>query len=229
MQRGSAEGSSLRLFVAILLPEAVKDELAKAQAEMHRSLSSASVRWAQREQFHLTLKFLGEVEADLVDSLTKALEGACQPFGQLHLHAQRIGFFPNDRRPRVVWVGIEDQNHNLSKLQQAVDAALREFSSEDPETRGTPLGRPAADRGARHGGLRRARPPSAHEFSGHITLGRIRDARPAEAEALASLAGRMADRSFGHWAADRIHLMRSELLPSGARHSALASVQLPAP
>ena len=66
------EPEHYRLFIALTLPEAVKAELEEAQAELRRALRQARVSWTRVEQFHLTLKFLGTVEAPRVDALVAA-------------------------------------------------------------------------------------------------------------------------------------------------------------
>src|SRR5215831_5376547 len=135
----------LRLFVAILLPETIKNSVEQAQAKLRQALTDVPVRWSRREQFHLTLRFLGQVEATLAPALTEALQVACQRFAPLRLRATRIGFFPNQRLPHIVWVGIEDLHQQLPALQRAVQSATQNFTTEEPES----------------------------TFTGHVTLGRI--------------------------------------------------------
>src|ERR1039458_10598341 len=96
-----ADTEQFRLFVAVTVPESVKAKMEEAQAELRRVLPQRSVRWARREQFHLTLRFLGDVEAARVEALGEAIRAACRGFGALHLHAERVGFFPDLRHPRV--------------------------------------------------------------------------------------------------------------------------------
>ena len=172
--------------------------MAEAQAAMRRVLPGPSVRWARREQFHLTLRFLGDVEAARVDALGEALRNACRDFGTLQLRAQGVGFFPNERYPRVVWGGVRDQAEQLPRLQQVVEAATEAFTTEKKEER----------------------------FTGHLTLARIKGIRREEAAALAQVAAGMADRLFGQWTGYRVELMRSELMPQGARHTCLGSFAL---
>ena len=69
---------------------------------MRRAAGDARVRWTTREQFHLTLRFLGNVEDQKLEPLTAALQIACRECGALQLRAEKIGFFPNPRSPRVV-------------------------------------------------------------------------------------------------------------------------------
>src|SRR5580765_2293543 len=108
--------SAFRLFVAISLPDEVKAEVARAQQEMRCALPGGIVRWTKREQFHLTLKFLGNVEVARVNALTTALRSAVGAFAPLQLRAVRIGFFPDTRFPRVLWVGIHDEKDVLPRL-----------------------------------------------------------------------------------------------------------------
>jgi 2'-5' RNA ligase len=193
-----AEGEQFRLFIAVTLPEEVKAKLAAAQAELRQALPAPSVRWTRREQLHLTLKFLGDVDAALVRPLEEAIRAACRGFSALQLCIERLGCFPDLRYPRVVWTGVQDQAGQLPRLQQAVDAATRSFTAEQKEER----------------------------FTGHITVARIKAIRRPEAEALGQAAAGMADRLFGQWTAGEVELMRSVLSPQEARHTSLAAIAL---
>ncbi len=195
---GMAESEQVRLFVAATVPEGVKGKIEGAQAALRKVSPDRNVRWARREQFHLTLRFLGDVEASRVEALGETLRSACRGFGALQLRAQGVGFFPNERYPRVVWVGVRDEAEQLPRLQQVVEAATEAFTTERKEER----------------------------FTGHLTLARIKGIRREEAEALAQVAAGMADRLFGQWTGYRVELMRSELLPQGAQHTCLGSFAL---
>jgi len=187
-----------RLFIALAIPEEVKAKITAAQADLRRALPDRSVRWARSEQFHLTLRFLGDVEGARVEALGEAIRTACKRFGSLHLRAEGVGFFPDRRHPRVVWVGVHDQAEKLPRLQQTVGAAAEAFTTETKED----------------------------QFTGHVTLARIKGIQRSEAETLVEAVERMADRLFGQWTVCQLELMRSELLPQGARHSSLASLPL---
>lgn len=187
-----------RLFVAISVPEEVKDEIERAQGELRRAAAGRRIRWTTPEQFHLTLRFLGNVEAHRVGELTEALREACKRFAPLRLRAEGLGFFPDARRPRVVWLGAQDRETVLPRLQSAVQAATQMFTTEEPEER----------------------------FRGHITLGRIKSLQRSEGKALAELGAGMAKRAFGEWTAREVELLRSELLPTGASHTCQATAPL---
>jgi 2'-5' RNA ligase len=187
-----------RLFVALAVPDDVKSKLGAAQADLRRVLPDLNVRWARPEQFHLTLRFLGDVEAARVEALTAAIRAACSGFGALHLRSERIGCFPERGYPRVVWVGVRDESEQLPRLEQLVESATEGFTSQAKEER----------------------------FTGHLTLARIKGIKRSEAEALGKAAAGMADRLFGQWTACQIELIRSKLLHQGAQHTSLASISL---
>jgi 2'-5' RNA ligase len=189
---------TFRLFIAISLPENVKDEIEKAQNELRSALPGDSVRWTKRTQFHLTLKFLGDVEARRAEELAESLRRACGSFAAVQLHAARIGFFPPRGFPRVIWVGLEDAGGELPALQKAIEHAVAGFTHEKAE----------------------------EKFSGHVTLGRARNIRRPQAELLVTLARGMAGRRFGEWRANEVELIRSELMSGGSRYTTLASARL---
>ncbi|HXS67255.1 MAG TPA: RNA 2',3'-cyclic phosphodiesterase [Candidatus Polarisedimenticolia bacterium] len=196
IEDGGSSAGGLRLFVAISPPEDVKDQIEKAQRELRDVLQENSVRWTKRDQFHLTLKFLGNVAAPRVAELIESLRVACSQFKALPLHAERIGFFPNMRYPRVVWAWVHDGGEFLPKLQQAIESSVKNFTVEEPEG----------------------------EFTGHVTLGRVQRIKRPQAEILAKKALEMVNRSFGEWTANNIELIRSELLPGGSRYTTLAEI-----
>jgi RNA 2',3'-cyclic 3'-phosphodiesterase len=187
-----------RLFVAVTVPEGVKDAIEKAQAQLRRAAPEGHVRWTRRDQLHVTLRFLGNVEAGRVAPLTEALQGCCQQFAPLHMRAEQIGFFPDSRFPRVVWVGVQDALDQLRLLQGAVQTATAAFTTEEAEER----------------------------FAGHVTLGRVKGLRRPDAETLAGAAARAAEAPFGQWVAKEIEIIRSELSPKGALYTSLAGVAL---
>ena len=180
------------------LPEHVKDEIERAQEELRGALPEDCVRWTKRVQFHLTLKFLGDVEPRCVDPLTHALRLACEGFSVLPLRAESIGVFPSLRRPRLIWVGVDDARARLPLLQHTVETAAAGFTSEGRE--GT--------------------------FTGHVTVGRCRMIRRPQIDLLAELVKVREHRQFGEWTADRVEVVRSEPGPGGSRYTTLSAIPL---
>jgi len=189
-----------RLFIAITVPEEVGTKIEEAQAELRRALPESTVRWARRDQFHLTLRFLGNVEARFTEPLAQAVRDACRGFAAFRLHAEGIGFFPDARAPRVIWVGVKDRQNGLFQLQQAVEAVVCNFTAETAEGK----------------------------FAGHVTLGRIKELRRAETEVVGRLVSGMAQRVFGEWTAANVEIMRSVLSSEGVRYASLTTVPLAA-
>jgi RNA 2',3'-cyclic 3'-phosphodiesterase len=188
----------VRVFIAVRLPEPVKDQIARTQNELRDALPGKSFRWTRPEQFHVTLKFLGNVESDRLEDLSRSVRLACEGFGILELSAAGIGAFPTLRRPRGVWTHVEERRQRLLLLQRIVDETTAGFTSERP-----------------------------HEaFTGHVTMGRCKAIARAETATLARLALTMGDRHFGEWTADDIAIIRSELASGGPRHTTLATVRL---
>jgi len=196
--RGSESVETCRLFIAMSLPVHVQDEIERAQEELRGALSGDCIRWTKPVMFHLTLKFLGDVEPRRVDALTDALRLACEGFGVLPLRAESIGVFPDLRRPRLIWVGVDDARKRLPLLQHAVEAAAAGFTSEGPE--GT--------------------------FIGHVTLGRCKTIKRAQIDMLAELTKVMENRQFGEWTADTVEVVRSEPGPGGSRYTTLSAIPL---
>jgi len=104
----------MRLFIALQLPQPVKDALADAQAR----LSGHALRPVDPAAMHLTLQFLGEADAALVPPLLAGL--AAIPTPPIRLRLDGVGAFPNPRRARVVWAGVAGDTAALADLQRAV-------------------------------------------------------------------------------------------------------------
>lgn len=187
-----------RLFVAITVPEAVREAMLRVQRELQPLAPRGVVRWTKPEQFHLTLRFLGDVSTDCVAGLQDSLRAACSGIPSLQLRAEGLGFFPNARSPRVIWIGINDGENRLLNLQREIEAAVQPFTAEQ-------------------GGER---------FAGHVTLGRFQQPDHINIKALSDLAAAMKSRTFGEWATREVELIRSELSPTGARHTSLAAFPL---
>jgi len=188
----------LRLFVAIAIPEPVRDEIIRVQRELQPLVPRNVARWTRPDQSHLTLRFLGDVSADSVENLNKSVAAVCRNAQPLSLRAEGVGFFPNPRSPRVIWVGIYDGAGRLMDLQQQIETAVGPFSREAGEK----------------------------NFTGHATLGRLRNPRPTDTRDLVARAQALEKRLFGEWTAQEVEIVRSELSSAGARHTLLAAFKL---
>ena len=181
----------LRLFLAIPVPETVKAKLRRLQQELQPLLPPQAVRWARPEQFHLTLKFLGNVPAENVEALSKAAREVCSATPPLRLRAEGTGLFPNDISPRVFWVEIKSEDGRLQLFQQQLEAAVERFAEKQ----------------------------EAKKFASHVTLARLDRLRRDAVEKF-MMRARM-DKRFGEWTAKEIELVQSQLMPTGALYAIL--------
>lgn len=119
----------MRLFVALEIPAAVRDNLATLVKDLRNSEPKA--RWVRPENLHVTLKFLGETPSEKLEDIRKALS-AVHSEQPVELDFRGLGFFPDERRPRVVWAGV-DASPNVQSLAASIDQALEKigFPRED--------------------------------------------------------------------------------------------------
>jgi 2'-5' RNA ligase len=211
-----------RLFVALPVAEVAREAIAHAQAQIRRTLPEGAIRWTRPEQFHLTLQFLGDVGAPRVDPLIESLRAACKGFQPMHLRLRELGAFSNWRRPRVIWVGVEDSLHRLTELHHAVEAACSSFVfTKLRRTSDKDLHEAATQAGGGHAGS-----AVEEEMASHITLGRIKKLNRLEALTLRDAATAVSSGLAAEWTAGKVEIMRSVLAAEGAQHTLLAAISL---
>jgi 2'-5' RNA ligase len=110
----------MRLFVALDFPDNVRQALRDLMEKLRRE--SRGPRWVRPEGMHVTLKFLGETDAKKLDPIRVAL-AQIHSTSEVEMHFRGLGFFPNERRPRVLWCGIA-ASPNLGELAASVEGAL---------------------------------------------------------------------------------------------------------
>lgn len=181
--------SSVRAFLAVPLPDALKSSIATLQKSLAAQISG--VRWSRPENLHLTLRFFGETTQETLERVKVSMlsvKGCSRPFD---VTVRSLGAFPNPIRPRVVWLGFEPAE-KIRRLHAACADCL--------QTAGiAPEGRP---------------------FVPHLTLGRLRSPGGNLAEAVA----RHEQTVVGTFRVRSLVLYESRLLPGGAEHSPLATV-----
>jgi len=184
----------MRLFFAIELTDDVQDLLDEATTSLRAE--APDLAWVDREKRHLTLKFLGDVVEEALPRLAAAADRATQRHGPLEMSVREVGAFPNFRRARVVWIGVE-QERRLELLHHDLELACE---SEGFEVEGRP-------------------------FRPHITLARVRNPLPVDRmKAFARVARSVRVRASVP--VERITLFESILAPSGARYRCVHSATL---
>jgi 2'-5' RNA ligase len=189
----------IRSFVAIELPDAMQLALREVGDRLQLQVPDGCVRWTRVSGIHLTLKFLGNVaEADL-PKIQSALAEVAQRHVPFVVTVTGLGCFPNTRRPRVLWVGVEEETGKLKALQRDVEKSL------------FPLGFEMEKR----------------PFHPHLTLGRTqRSIRSADQSRLAAIVSEANVGQLGRIQVDSFRLMRSDLHPDGARYTLLQAFPL---
>ena len=187
---------TVRLFAAISLTESLRDELNRVQQRLKSEMPDGCVRWVRPAAIHLTLKFLGETSAHNVPRIEEALAAIARHVPTCRILVKGLGCFPNTRRPRVVWVGLEEPTGTLAVLQRAVEEAM------------AVLGYPAEGRA----------------FTPHLTLGRVdRRASSGEVRRIGEAIATTALDTIGQIEVEHLDLIRSVLRPSGAEYTTLMS------
>lgn len=184
----------IRSFVAIDLPDAVKDVLSEVGERLGRQVPERSVRWSRVSGIHLTLKFLGDVDEADLPKIKTALAQVGQRHAPFTFAVAGVGCFPNLRNPRVVWVGIEEETGSLAALQRDVEKSL------------VPVGFEAEKRA----------------FHPHLTLGRTRrDVRSGDQRRIGEIIANADVSELGQVCVDSFRLVRSDLRPDGAVYTPL--------
>jgi 2'-5' RNA ligase len=124
--------SSIRSFIAIELPDAVRRQLEFLALELKKS--DAPVGWTRPEGIHLTLKFLGNVSPELIEQIKPVMAEIASRTAPMHLQPAGCGAFPTIKQPRVIWVGLGGESGPLIQLQKQVETAMVPFGFQ-PEDR----------------------------------------------------------------------------------------------
>ncbi|HEX4947326.1 MAG TPA: RNA 2',3'-cyclic phosphodiesterase [Blastocatellia bacterium] len=112
----------MRVFIAIELPNEIKAALTALQDELRQT--RADVTWTRPDNFHLTIKFLGEVEANQLPNITNACVDAAASVSSFMLQVKETGVFPNVKHPKVLWAGMAGELDQLQALHRTLDANL---------------------------------------------------------------------------------------------------------
>jgi RNA 2',3'-cyclic 3'-phosphodiesterase len=134
----------MRCFIAIEIPSEVKSAFVELQNDLRGA--GADVAWTNPDNVHLTLKFLGEIDKKLVSKVEQVCLETISSMSPFNLSINRIGLFPNERHPRVLWIGLGGEIETLEKLQERLDERLADIGFEIEEK----------------------------DFQPHLTVGRIR-------------------------------------------------------
>jgi len=134
----------MRSFIAIPIDQDAHNELQQLQDRLHKS--DADVKWMNPEKIHLTLKFLGNIDAQQIEAIKSSLSKTTPLNKPFYIHLSKVGAFPKISYPRVVWVGIDEGQEECQTLQKSVEGAIEGLGFDK----------------------------EARTFTAHLTLGRVR-------------------------------------------------------
>jgi 2'-5' RNA ligase len=199
----------IRAFLAVGLSEDLRTHIAQVQRDLKQRLGreiSKGVRisWVQPASIHLTIKFLGDIDEQLVDPMREAIADLLKAHRAIQIPIERLGAFPHPQQPRVLWAGPSEQwergedAKRLLALHQAVEGGCQSFGF-------APEGRP---------------------WSPHLTLARIKEGERPIGQALAKSGVMDRSISLASLAVESVVLMKSELRPTGSVYTNLWEVRL---
>lgn len=189
----------IRSFIAIELPGGLVKQLRDFQTGLKKPGTSPA-KWVDPGSMHLTLKFLGNIEVKKLPAMKTEIAAAVGLCGRFHLRTGSTGFFPDQRRPRVFWLGLEGDIQALVTLQKAIDDAMSKL-----------------------GFARENRP-----FTAHLSLARLKEESNIDDKLVfvRAVQGRVLEPPYSI-GVDSLSLMRSQLTPGGAIYTRLAEFALP--
>jgi len=190
--------SLLRTFIAIEIPKNIHNAIEEQTAGLKAALGPSLVRWVPVDNIHLTLKFLGDISPTNVELLAQMLSQEASQQQAFEIQFEGLGVFPNQRRPRVLWIGIQAPA-GLETLQHGIEAAT------------TRLGYPAEVR----------------PFSPHLTIGRVKQNVGGEGmQSIRTALQGARVGELGRAPVKNLTLFKSELKPTGAEYTQLHAAPL---
>jgi len=187
----------MRLFIAIELPQQLKDKLAALQMQLKKS--GADVKWVSPHNIHLTLKFLGETGAERLPGIIAAMENAAHDTKPFQASLSFCGAFPKIEFPRVIWVAIDKGENETKLLAQRLEDELKETGI----------------------------PKEERIFTAHLTIGRVSSPQNKAqlVKSLKEAENYFGGQNI-EFGVNRITLFKSTLGPGGPSYEALKEVNL---
>ena len=187
----------MRCFIAIDIDEKIRAALGNLQQRLQNKadIKRSDVKWVRPEAMHLTLKFLGEVKDQKVVEVCNIVKDVAAGHKSFELDIERLGCF-GGRRPKVLWVGTGAGSDNLCRLAKELEKQLALAGW----------------------------PEDTRDFSGHLTLCRIRS--PSAGVELVQISEQYKDFKLGTISADSVSVYQSQLTPTGPVYTVLGDYEL---
>ncbi|NUO07383.1 MAG: RNA 2',3'-cyclic phosphodiesterase [Candidatus Brocadia sp.] len=185
---------NVRIFVAVEITGEIRKKLAEFQDELKKV--DADVGWVAPENLHITLKFIGHIDEEKIETVTGIIKDALTHIKPFDLRYAGVGTFPTEKNPRVIFADVIDTGGVLAKIHERLDNQLMAVGVEHED----------------------------RKFEAHLTVGRIKTRRNVRRliEHLNSYNG----FDFGSERVMQVALMKSDLSPEGPIYTKLHGVDL---
>ena len=184
----------IRAFIAIEIPAQIKNKIAELQENLKGI--GGRISWTKPGNIHLTLKFLGDTDVEILDEIAAELQQAVQNITDFKISVKGTGTFPNFKRPRVIWIGAKSDGEYLQKLAAQIEDCVANFGFEKEK----------------------------RCFSSHLTLGRVKDAKGIHP--VIEKLQKYEEFDAGLFDVNEFYLIKSELHPAGAIYTPLKKIIL---
>ncbi len=180
---------TIRAFIAIEIGSEIKTRVSEHIDKLKRT--GADVKWVDPENIHLTLKFLGNIEEDTLPGLNEIISNVVSDLESFNINIRNFGTFPNLKRPRVIYVCVDEKENNLLTLYENLNKGVEELGIKG----------------------------ESKKFVGHITVGRIRTQK--NISKLTTVLKSETERFFGLEKVNYLSLMQSQLTHEGPFYTKL--------
>jgi 2'-5' RNA ligase len=183
---------AIRSFLAFELPPQIKEVLIDLFVKLKQS--SLEVRWVRPEGIHLTVVFMGSVREEEISSINEVVGRVCSEYGPFTMTLNGMGCFPNNRNPRVLWLGVEGTLQRMSRFRDDIQRGLIPFGIKEEK----------------------------RDFRPHLTLGRFKKP-PKTTVGLEKLLLEYKGLTSPACSLNELIFYKSELRPGGAVYTMLRS------
>jgi 2'-5' RNA ligase len=187
----------MRVFIAVDIDEHIRKALGNLQSELQGKIDArrSDIKWVNPESIHLTLKFLGEIKDEQVVEVCDIIKQVAQRHSSFELAVESLGCF-GGKSARVAWVATAAGTDELARLQEDIEKQLAQAGW----------------------------PPENRQFTGHLTLCRIRNSKAGFE--LAQVAQNYGDYRLGTTYIDAVTVYQSQLTPKGPIYTQLGNYEL---
>jgi len=188
----------MRTFIALTLPDPIRNRLALLQGELKKT--DADVKWTAPENIHLTLKFIGETDEKTLNKVILTGEKFVPEKKSYYARLSTLGVFPKIHSPRIVWIGLSEGNRETCDIAQELERRLSD------------IGIPKEER----------------SFTSHLTVGRVKSGRNKDNLLHKISEINSLENENLRFLVDRITVYKSTLTPKGPVYEAIKELRLAA-